>query len=189
MGSLEFMGSAELTETSDSVDPMGGAIRQARVADVAALSGLAAACEGVPRWSEAVWEQVLRSAEEPSPSRAVLLAVAGQGSAGVAGSTGVEGSTGVAGFGVISLLADGAEIENLAVLPPARRGGFGTLLCRALLQAAVEAGAARVRLEVRSGNAGALSLYKRLGFAEEGRRRSYYHDPEEDAVLMSRALR
>ena len=177
------MGFVDPVNPMDSVHSRGGAIRKGRVNDQGALSALAAVCEGVPRWSEAVWEQVLRSAEGPKPLRAVLVAVTGQG---IDESVGIAG---IAGFGVISLLADGAEIENLAVLPSARRGGFGTLLCRALLQAALEAGAARVRLEVRSGNAGALILYERLGFAEEGKRRSYYREPEEDAVLMSRALR
>jgi ribosomal-protein-alanine N-acetyltransferase len=46
-------------------------------------------------------------------------------------------------------------------------------------------GARRLDLDVRAGNAAAIRLYQRAGCREMGRRRGYYHDPEEDAVLMS----
>ena len=44
--------------------------------------------------------------------------------------------------------------------------------------------AATVFLEVRAGNEAAIGLYTHSGFQEIDRRKNYYHDPEEDAVVM-----
>jgi ribosomal-protein-alanine N-acetyltransferase len=44
-------------------------------------------------------------------------------------------------------------------------------------------------LEVRVSNAAAQGLYRARGFRMAGLRRGYYHSPEEDALLMSLALR
>lgn len=41
-------------------------------------------------------------------------------------------------------------------------------------------------LEVRVGNSSAISLYKKFGFKEVGRRKNYYHAPVEDALIMVR---
>lgn len=72
-----------------------------------------------------------------------------------------------------------AELLNLAVRPEARRRGVG----RALL--ALLAGR-KVWLEVRASNAAAIRFYESQGFRVCGRRKGYYRDPEEDAVLMVR---
>jgi ribosomal-protein-alanine N-acetyltransferase len=45
-------------------------------------------------------------------------------------------------------------------------------------------GAGKVELEVRSANTGAMGLYERLGFRVEGKRKGYYREPDDDAVLM-----
>ncbi len=47
-------------------------------------------------------------------------------------------------------------------------------------------GAARALLEVREGNLEARALYAGLGFEALGRRRSYYSQPSEDAVVLAR---
>jgi ribosomal-protein-alanine N-acetyltransferase len=49
-------------------------------------------------------------------------------------------------------------------------------------------GARGMELEVRAASVGALELYRSLGFAERGRRRRYYREPIEDAVLMTAEL-
>jgi ribosomal-protein-alanine N-acetyltransferase len=49
-------------------------------------------------------------------------------------------------------------------------------------------GARRMELEVRISNRAAIALYERAGFVQDGRRRGYYRDPEEDAVLMGLPL-
>jgi ribosomal protein S18 acetylase RimI-like enzyme len=59
---------------------------------------------------------------------------------------------------------------------------------RALMETAIEQssnfGARRCVLEVRAGNASAQALYARLGFRAIGRRRDYYTNPMEDALVM-----
>ena len=73
------------------------------------------------------------------------------------------------------------EILNLAVAPVYRRSGLATLLMQfELRQRAV------FLLEVRESNAAALALYRGLGFAEISRRRDYYDNPRETAIVMRR---
>ena len=92
----------------------------------------------------------------------------------------------IVGFSLVWLIADEAELLVIATHPDARRRGVGV----ALLSAALErARAARVmHLEVRAGNRPAQALYEKLGFVHVGRRRGYYADDGEDAVLMSATL-
>lgn len=86
----------------------------------------------------------------------------------------------IAGFAVWRALPGGeAELLNLAVDPGLRRRGIATLLLEA-------APAPRVWLEVRASNAAAIALYSKLGFRPCGRRRAYYTQPVEDAILMVR---
>jgi [ribosomal protein S18]-alanine N-acetyltransferase len=66
-----------------------------------------------------------------------------------------------------------------------RDRGLGKSLLSESVRRAKEQGAFRLDLEVRASNSVAIRLYGRAGFRETGRRRAYYHDPEEDAVLMS----
>ncbi|MDA1081085.1 MAG: ribosomal protein S18-alanine N-acetyltransferase [Gemmatimonadetes bacterium] len=100
----------------------------------------------------------------------------------------VEANGGVAGFVVLLLAADEAELANLAVAPAARRRGVARDLVRHTLAVAEAAGVGAVFLEVRESNAAARDLYAAYGFAEVGRRRAYYHGPDEDAVVMRHAV-
>jgi ribosomal-protein-alanine N-acetyltransferase len=76
------------------------------------------------------------------------------------------------------------EIENLAVDARERRQGIGGRLVRELLARLRGAGVTEVLLEVRESNTAALRLYESVGFRHEGRRPQYYHDPDEDALLL-----
>ena len=83
------------------------------------------------------------------------------------------------------LIVDELHVATIATRPDQRGRGFGKrLLIHALIQAQAE-GAVRAFLEVRSGNVAAQNLYRNLGFVEDGRRKEYYKDNLEDAVLMS----
>jgi len=89
------------------------------------------------------------------------------------------------GYLGISQVADQADIANIAVAPAHRRRGVAhALLARAETQAALR-GCVEIRLECRTSNAAALALYRSRGYNEVGRRKKYYRDPEEDAVLMT----
>jgi ribosomal-protein-alanine N-acetyltransferase len=91
-------------------------------------------------------------------------------------------------FCVVQVVAGEAQVHNLAVSPSARRAGLGRLLLRTALRVAAARGATLSFLEVRASNAPALRLYESLGFVRSGRRRDYYRQPTEDAILMSRGL-
>ena len=75
------------------------------------------------------------------------------------------------------------EIYNIAVHPDERRQGLAKRLTGLVLETARALGLERALLEVREGNAAARALYEGLGFKECGRRRAYYSEPDEDAVL------
>jgi len=89
-----------------------------------------------------------------------------------------------AGYGEIRTVAGEAQVYNIAIAPEFRREGIGEALLRHLIDKADEDGCSLVTLEVRSSNAAAMELYKKLGFHEVGRRRGYYAKGGEDAVLM-----
>jgi ribosomal-protein-alanine N-acetyltransferase len=90
----------------------------------------------------------------------------------------------IAGFLVALCLGQEWEIENLVVASALRRQGCANLLLRELLSRAGNQGAGRVLLEVRESNQAARAFYARWGFQMIGRRRNYYRDPEEDAILL-----
>lgn len=92
----------------------------------------------------------------------------------------------VAGFCAFWLVFDEVHINNIAMRPQFRGAGVGTALLHHVLAAARELGARRATLEVRASNAQALRLYERLGFYVAGRRRNYYSNPVEDALILWR---
>ena len=77
------------------------------------------------------------------------------------------------------------HIMNVAVDPDRRRQGLASALLTDLLRR-IDGRGARFTLEVRESNAGAIALYERFGFRAAGRRRRYYQDNGEDAVIMWR---
>jgi ribosomal-protein-alanine N-acetyltransferase len=87
-------------------------------------------------------------------------------------------------YGGFWLLLDEAHIATIATHPRWRGRGLGLWLMLALLDVAMERGAALSTLEVRVGNALARRLYEKLGFEEVGERRNYYRDGE-DALIMT----
>jgi ribosomal-protein-alanine acetyltransferase len=82
------------------------------------------------------------------------------------------------------MLPPEGELETIAVAPTAQRQGVARRLFAELTAELRAAQITEANLEVRASNHPALRLYRRLGFAETGRRVRYYHDPVEDAVLM-----
>jgi ribosomal-protein-alanine N-acetyltransferase len=93
-------------------------------------------------------------------------------------------SSSLLAYGGFWLLLDEAHIATIASHPRWRRCGLGLWLMLALLDAAIQRGAALSTLEVRVGNTPARRLYEKLGFEEVGQRRNYYRDGE-DALIMT----
>lgn len=102
--------------------------------------------------------------------------------------TGAEGSAsgvGLVGYAIVSKYDDAFHVMNVCVDPNRRREG----IARGLLEHVIaRAGAeeARLTLEVRPSNTGARGLYDDLGFVSVGRRKRYYRDDGEDALIMWR---
>jgi len=82
------------------------------------------------------------------------------------------------------IIADEGHITNIAVDPSWRRQQIASAMMRKLLEAADERGLRALTLEVRAGNQPAISLYRKFGFQVEGRRKAYYSDNQEDALIM-----
>jgi len=83
------------------------------------------------------------------------------------------------------LIVDELHVATIATHPEFRGRGIGKrLLLHALLSAKQE-GAVKSFLEVRESNAVARKMYFDFGFVEDGRRKEYYKDNNEDAILMT----
>ena len=77
-----------------------------------------------------------------------------------------------------------SDMMNVAVHPDHRRKGVGEKLVTALEEALKAQESTCLTLEVRASNEPAKALYEKLGFIEVGRRKNYYRNPKEDALIM-----
>ena len=143
------------------------AIRPAAESDLPALAALESACFAHP-WSEKSLAETLGN------GRALFLAAEDAGE--------------TVGYLGMEYVLDEGGITNVAVFPVHRRQGIADALIKELLRRAKALGLATVTLEVRAGNAAAIALYQKNGFAPVGRRKNYYTSPTEDAILMTVTL-
>jgi ribosomal-protein-alanine acetyltransferase len=144
-------------------------IRRMLGKDIDRVMAIAASLKEAPHWTRDVYEKALASAAVPE--RIALI---------------VEAGGEAVGFAVASLIPPQAELETIAVIPELQRQGTASRLFRELMIELQERQITEVILEVRESNQTARALYHSLGFIETGRRRSYYADPQEDAVLLRR---
>ena len=93
----------------------------------------------------------------------------------------------LAGYGGITVAADTADIDNIAVTEQYRNSGVGTAVLTKLCQIAKERGAKKVFLEVRVSNSPAISLYLKNGFNGAYARTRYYPNGE-DCLVMTKQL-
>jgi len=91
----------------------------------------------------------------------------------------------ILGYGGFWLLYDQAHISTLAIRAEYRRQGLGEFLLVVLLGEAQRLGSLRAILEVRVSNVAAQSLYAKYGFEQVGRRKAYYNDNREDALILT----
>jgi len=76
------------------------------------------------------------------------------------------------------------DMMNVAVHPDYRNQGIATALIVGLVEELRRQGSHCLTLEVRASNETAIRVYERLGFTELGRRKSYYRNPREDALIL-----
>jgi [ribosomal protein S18]-alanine N-acetyltransferase len=79
------------------------------------------------------------------------------------------------------------HLMNIAVDDRLRRRGIATTLLERLFEQ-TDRPSEQYTLEVRTSNDAAIRLYERFGFRTAGRRRAYYHDNREDALIMWRTV-
>jgi ribosomal-protein-alanine N-acetyltransferase len=93
-----------------------------------------------------------------------------------------EDENGLIGYLVCARYDEVWHLMNVAVVTERRRRGIASEMIDRLLDEA--GGDSRFTLEVRVSNLPAIAMYERIGFRSAGRRRSYYHDNGEDALIM-----
>jgi [ribosomal protein S18]-alanine N-acetyltransferase len=101
----------------------------------------------------------------------------------------VEENSRLSGFLIGRILDDEWEIENIAVAVGSHKKGLATALVNEFLSRASKNGATKIFLEVRESNAAARRCYEKCGFAQTDRRKNYYRDPVEDALLYTHQAR
>ncbi|MBQ9984638.1 MAG: ribosomal protein S18-alanine N-acetyltransferase [Lachnospiraceae bacterium] len=94
----------------------------------------------------------------------------------------------IVGFAGIMIIVDEAELLNIAVLEKYRKRGIAQQLLDTLLIRAKQEKGGRMLLEVRESNRVAIALYEKNGFCFVTKRRDYYSNPKEDAVIMEKSL-
>ena len=138
-------------------------IRKMTAREVPQVAELEKLCFAMP------WSEKSVAGELDNPLALWLVAMDGESLAGYVGS---------------QTVMDETDMMNLAVTPQFRRQGVGEALVNALVASLKELGSRCLTLEVRDSNEAARALYGKLGFREIGRRRGYYRDPREDALIL-----
>jgi ribosomal-protein-alanine N-acetyltransferase len=148
-------------------------LRRATAGDVPAIAALERATFSDP-WSPDAFAQLVRNGE-------AFFTIADRGAPG-------DPPGAPVGYLVAWFVLDEGEIANVAVAAEARGTGVGARLLDAALTEARRRGIVQLFLEVRESNAVARRLYASRGFIELGRRRRYYRQPVEDALVLRCAL-
>jgi ribosomal-protein-alanine N-acetyltransferase len=90
----------------------------------------------------------------------------------------------IVGYGGMWRMYDEAHVTTIGVRRDLQRHGYGRILFAGLVQASYDMGAKWITLEVRTTNDNAMRMYEGFGFKVIGRRKGYYTDNGEDAIVM-----
>ena len=143
-------------------------IRDAGLTDMPEVVALEKRCFSVPWTPETLKNQI------EGESRIFLIA---------------EWEGDFAGYMGLWYVLDEGYITNVATTPAHRRQGVASALIRETAKRAETLGLSFLTLEVRESNSAAQMLYEKHGFAVAGRRKGYYQNPAEDAILMTLVLK
>ena len=94
----------------------------------------------------------------------------------------------IVGYGGMWHVVDEGQITNIAVKKNCRGEGVGSKILESLIKWAKDNEILVIQLELREGNAAAFGLYEKYGFSVVGKRKDYYKNPTEDAILMDLAV-
>jgi len=143
------------------------AIRSAALTDVPAILVIEQQAPGAAHWTSEQYRKLVGSG-------VVLVA-----------EDAAEETGKLCGFICAKAVASEWEIENVVAAAAFLRRGIANKLVRNLIQRAENEAASAILLEVRESNLPARRLYEKHWFREVGRRREYYRDPVEDAILYA----
>lgn len=147
-------------------------IRPATHEDIPFMMAMDRSCETGVRWTEHHYQEIFQRGMQG------LVLVAERSS-----SNATADADGILGFLVARHVAPEWELENIVVDLGARRRGLGMWLLEGLLAEAQRRNSDAIFLEVRESNTAARGMYEKAGFRRTGRRKFYYADPSEDAIL------
>ena len=150
-------------------------VRTATNRDVAEIFRLEQESATAAHWTELQYKNLF-IVDPAVPVRSILVAEQRHGTA-------------ILGFLVARQMSREWDLENIVVAEENRGQGIGTFLLAELVLRAQSTGSDTIFLEVRESNFAARALYAKFGFTETGRRRGYYSNPTEDAVLYSKTLK
>jgi len=142
-------------------------IRSAALNDVPAMLAIEQQAPGAAHWTAEQYKKLVGSG-------VVLVA-----------EDAAEETGKLCGFICAKAVAGEWEIENVVVAAAFLRRGIANELVRELIDRAAGEAASAILLEVRESNLPGRRLYEKHGFREVGRRRGYYRDPVEDAILYA----
>lgn len=155
-------------------------IRQAKLYDVPAIARIERETSSTPWSAESITHDI-------TANDSVYIAVMEIFPAGENGEP--EGpAVDKIGYADMWMVAGEAQLNNIAIDQKYRGHGLGRKLLEHMTDEALDRGCTEMTLEVRRSNETAISLYRKLGFIENGIRPRYYRDNHEDAVLMSMPL-
>jgi ribosomal-protein-alanine N-acetyltransferase len=146
-------------------------VRVAVAEDLPRIMEIAQQSASAAHWSPGTYEKMLRTGSALSAD--ILLVIQEKGADHT-----------IYGFLAAHQVSGEWEIENLAIYESARRRGLGLLLLQEFLRIVKDRHGKEIFLEVRESNRAARWLYSKCTFVEAGRRKSYYHNPEEDALIL-----
>jgi len=135
---------------------------------ISAVAALEKCCFSDP------WSEKSVASELTNPLSLWLVAMEGEQTVGYVGS---------------QTVMDETDMMNIAVDPDFRRQGIAEMLINALVEALDSRGSRCLTLEVRASNDPAKNLYEKLGFLQIGRRKNYYRNPREDALILRKEWR
>ena len=90
----------------------------------------------------------------------------------------------IVGYGGMWRMYDEAHVTTIGVRRDLQHHGYGRILFAGLVQASYDMGAKWITLEVRTSNDNAMRMYEGFSFKVIGRRKGYYTDNGEDAIVM-----
>lgn len=159
-------------------DKAGLEIRFLEEADVPSVVALEQESFGTP-WSEETVRTAIVRAEETAGGEQEEAACKA-----AYGAFGAFYNEKLVGYLFAMAVAGESELHRIAAARRFRRQGIGDALMEHFLSWSLSYGEEGIWLEIRAGNEAAAALYKKHGFLESGRRRRYYRNPTEDALIF-----